>query len=327
MEQQFAAIVPVDSTPIGVWRGVQLVSSLFSWEPRIGWLVALEDSLSPLGLTELSCIPTTCKTTVVSNPLESPGPLWIGRLTAGILTAFDWIANNTTADFVLRVDSDALTIGPFARGVRQCMINNPQAGVIGVIGASCNPDHRSHWYRTSPRVPQLIRAFHAWPSLQRRENVETIRSAGGVQFPRGFISYDQLRAFDLVRSHIARAMANGFERNEDCQGGACVITREMIDRMASESYLATSNTWAMLPFPDDQVLAMYAYAVGLGIVDCSRPGEPFGVQGLGLAYPPGELLARGYGLIHSVRNDSRYSEAFIRRYFREREKKNCSVRP
>jgi hypothetical protein len=325
-QPRFAAIVPIESTPIGIYRGVQLLNSLTRWEPGLGWSIFLEDSQYPLHIAEMSRVPTTCVCKTIFPSLNANESIWRGRLTAGILNALHWMVENTSADFVLRVDTDAVAIAPFAKAIRDFVRRNPMAGVVGVIGASCNPRHRRLYYRTSPRVPRLIRAYYSWPPTLSTQG-EAAKRSGGVQFPRGYIRYSQLFAFDIIRPHIANAMANGYQWNEDCQGGACVVTRQMAERMMSAGYFSSCDVWSELPFADDQVLAMYAYAAGLQIVDCSQPGQPFGVQGCGLAYSPEELIARGYSLIHSVKSDTRYNEASIRKYFADRASQSCQVLP
>jgi hypothetical protein len=92
----------------------------------------------------------------------------------------------------------------------------------------------------------------------------------------------------------------------------------MLDRMAAAGYFDHPEHWMHLSIAEDFAMAMYARAVGLKLYDCSRDGEPFGIQVRALPYPLEELEARGYGIIHSIKNDARYDEESIRDYFRRR---------
>lgn len=97
-----------------------------------------------------------------------------------------------------------------------------------------------------------------------------------------------------------------------------MIARRMLDRMVSRGYLEDPTPWADIPVGDDRILAMYARAVDLRVLDCSLPGQPFGVQSIGLPYPPSMLVELGYSVIHSVKSDGIYSEDSIVGYFRDR---------
>lgn len=134
----------------------------------------------------------------------------------------------------------------------------------------------------------------------------------------GLFSLEQRRLFDTVRPHIDAAITNGYATYEYCQGGAQIVTRAVVDRMAAQGYLTRPEIWMYLPFPGEPILAMYTRAAGYQCCACTRPGEPFGVQHRGLPYSLEELTARGHGLIHSIKNDRRYSENEIREFFLKR---------
>jgi hypothetical protein len=321
---RFAIILPVESTPHGIWRGVELVRSVLAWEPALACCVVLDDAPAARGLTDMALFSRGCVAITITNPVRSRGGSWLGTLSAGILTALDWIHTHVEVDFVLRIDADALVIGPFARAVRDFGDACQDAGVIGSIGMSCNPETRARQDMRSE--PRLLRARRLWPSAPAHAHdggpdsgvdsgVDSVEDER-IEVPSlGRVSVRQRRQFDRLRPDIDVAIANGYATYEYCQGGACVVTRRMIDRLASGGFFARAREWEGLPFPDDYVLAMYARAVDLRLYDLSAPGEPFGVQARGLAYPPAELAARGHAIIHSVKNDSRWSEVDIRDYY------------
>jgi hypothetical protein len=217
-------------------------------------------------------------------------------------------------DFVLRIDTDALVIGPFARDVTLFLEHNPDTGVVGTLGKSNNPEVRARPRRDV--VPRLLRARTLWPVASEAPEADDNESRELGTF--GPVSLYQRRQFDRIRPHLDDAMANGYAKHEYCQGGVLAIGRMMVRRMSAAGYLSQADAWRGLPFPDDYVLAMYSRGVGLNIADFSGPGEPFGSQSTGLPFPMEELVARGHSLIHSVRHDKRADERTIRRYFSER---------
>jgi hypothetical protein len=57
----------------------------------------------------------------------------------------------------------------------------------------------------------------------------------------------------------------------------------------------------------------------MSVEDFCNDGEPFGIQSVGLAYSPEEMLNRGYSIIHSVRNyTQRQPEDDVRDFFKSR---------
>jgi hypothetical protein len=313
MPERFAAIVPIGPTPAGLWQGVELIRNLLRWEPHLEWCVILDDAPRPRGLSELAIFPASCRTVTLARPLKASGGAWYGTLSAAMLSALDWIHRNSNADFVLRIDTDALVIAPFARSIQSFLARTPDAGVVGSIGKSSNPRVRAT--QNMSFEPRLLRALRLWPAAPA--NDET--SGDTIELGRfGRVSIGQRRRFDGIRPHIQAAIRQGYSTYEYCQGGVCVVSRLMVDRMAERGYLAQADLWSGLPFPDDYVFAMYAKAVGLRVYDYSGPGEPFAVQARGLPFPPDELVTRRHALIHSIKNDEIYDEATIREFFEAR---------
>jgi hypothetical protein len=309
----FAVVLPIASNAAGIARGLDLLSSLFRWEPDIRWCVVLEDCLHSTGLSQLRWIPQTCEAVSLVNRRWRQGDPLKGGLTTRLLEAFAWVRNYTDAQFLLRIDSDALVIAPFTMSVCAFAANRQDAGIIGTMGLSCN---------------EALRAKEDMRSESRLVKCRTLipeeYPALGQTFPRyvipgvGEMTADQFSAFNAVRNHIDAAICDGYTTSEFCQGGAYVVTRSMLERMALAGYFRAPEAWLLLPFSEDRVMAMYARAVRLRMYDCSRPGEPFGLNFMGLAYPLETLVARQHSVIHSVKGDRRYSEAAIRSFFSRR---------
>jgi dTDP-4-amino-4,6-dideoxygalactose transaminase len=312
--RRFAVVIPIGPTAIEVERAVHLLAGLLSWEPSVAWCVLVEDFPHPLGLSELKGLPGRDRIVELLNPRRGLGFGGTGGVCAGVLTAFSWIHSHTDAGFVLKIDTDALVIGPFANAVASRFARMPDVGIAGAIGNSCNPAVRP--MQDLSEEPDL---------LKFRRLLPTARAAGltdqhtPIVLPEvGEISLPLLTSFDAIRPHVEEAVRYGYRTSEYCQGGAYAVSRPMIDRMAAAGYLAHPEAWVHLPVGEDMAMAMYAHAVGLRLDDFSRPGEPFGIQYKALPYTLDELVSYGYGLIHSVRNDARYAEQDIRAFFRTR---------
>jgi hypothetical protein len=145
-----------------------------------------------------------------------------------------------------------------------------------------------------------------------------IGDTGALDIPGiGRMTGQQLNSFNRVRHHILRAIENGYSTLEYCQGGAYVLTPEFLRSMQRNAYLDSAADWGVIDIGEDVLMGMYTRAVALQVMDFSDLGEPFANQFTGLPYNPEELVIRGHALIHSVRNDPRFTEASIRSYFKQ----------
>jgi hypothetical protein len=73
--------------------------------------------------------------------------------------------------------------------------------------------------------------------------------------------------------------------------------------------------WVRTALGEDIVVAVLAKACGLGLQGSVAPGEVFGLAWQGLPLPPEELVARGYSVVHSVRDQAYGTEAELRSWF------------
>ncbi len=311
--RRFAVIVPVGPGAVELCRGLAVIASLIAWEPEVGWCVIIDDALSDRGLSQLSLFPATCRVITLLNPRLGRGIGYEGGLCCGVLTALSWIHQNTDADFVLKLDTDALVIDRFASTIRSILAATPNVGTLGVIWDSCNPTVRAMFdQQARSTVVSLADLFPAAPSPPNG-------LADFVTVPRfGRVPIKVLLAFDSIRPHICAAVRNGLAKNDFCQGGGYVISRLMIDRLAANGYLSEPDSWMNIPIGEDKAMSMYTRAVGLHVHDCIDTEHPFGVQNRALPYPIEELLDRRYAIIHSIKSDARYTEQEIRDYFQAR---------
>ncbi|PYK39435.1 MAG: hypothetical protein DME49_03955 [Verrucomicrobia bacterium] len=93
------------------------------------------------------------------------------------------------------------------------------------------------------------------------------------------------------------------------------MRRELLNDLRSRGWL-NGRIWLETEIGDDVVLSLLATAAGWEVEDFNRPGEVFGVQYQGLSGTPEELVAAGYGIVHSLKSGSWENELQLRESFR-----------
>ncbi len=270
------------------------LDSLFHYEPATPSVVLVDDSRRPRLLHRMFRIPAGCQLVSLPNPRKGWGDGWLGGACAATLTGLAWVRRNRPGDFVLKADTDALVIGPFAERIARRFRQLPKVGMLG-----------THLYNPDGTARPLC----CWAPV--------LRTFLWIVCRRGKLLQSTLwgRA-RKVRLAIMDALQNAYRMAEHCQGGAYAVRPEMLERMAAAGYLDDSLCWLRSGCAEDAMMGMYAYAVGFGLSDFNREGEPFGVQYQGLPFDPEKLRARGYGIIHSVKDHGTYREEETRAYFR-----------
>jgi hypothetical protein len=120
----------------------------------------------------------------------------------------------------------------------------------------------------------------------------------------------------VLRSIIHRAVHQGYTLGESVQGGAYAISTRALGKLAENGFLNDPLLWLDTALVEDVMMSMLVMAAGMQLFGYAADGEVFGVVHKGLADMPERLLERGYGVIHSVRNDARWSEQEVRDFFR-----------
>jgi hypothetical protein len=296
MTSGFALIVPIGPGKIELRRFHELLDSLWTYEPNARLCLAIDSSPEPRDLP-LSPLWNGCRFITLQAPYRGQGKPLFGRLSAGILLALRTLLREDPFEFVLRMDTDALIIGPFRDAVRGFIAQHPEAGIVGTLGCTCRREAPYFGYEKTA-VSHVFAALDALP----------------------------VAACPRIREHARLAVANGYVGIEYCQGGAYVLPYETLYRMSSAGCLDFQEDWLPLAVPEDVMMGMYTRTVGLRSLDFSLPGEPFGNHHRGLAYSPSEMVRRGNSLIHSTKRDSNYTESHIRRYFRARRRREVSAK-
>jgi hypothetical protein len=156
---------------------------------------------------------------------------------------------------------------------------------------------------------RTIRTLSRHPLLRRLLALRPGRAASGI-------------VTDDVGRHMRRlvraATRCGYTLGEHCLGGGYALDATLLDRMAAAGWIDTAPRWAKIDLPEDVMVGLHVRATGMGFLDHVNDGEVFGVRHIGLPFPPADLAARGYAVIHAVKNDADVDEATIRRFFEAR---------
>ena len=238
---------------------------------------------------------------VVSNPRDGRGRAMFGGMTCGTFAGLREAGRDPAVAFVVKLDTDALVIAPFADRLAVVVREHPRVGVVGA-------------YRTTPNgTPRdFSRQAASVALLRRRLLFGRERDDAGRHWPTGLGE----RRPTTLRRLVRAAGANGYELGEHCQGGAYAVTRAGLDALGRTGAFADPLLWFNMAVTEDAAVALHVRAAGLVLLGQVADGQVFGVRYAGLPGPPRELLDRGFGLIHSVKNDPRHAESDVRDFFR-----------
>ena len=304
----FAAYLAVGPGSSEAARAIDLIESLFHYESSVAHLVVVADGAEDLSALYSVVTNSSCELSILPHPRANSPLNKYGGLCASNLIALDYIRRYSSVDFVLKLDTDSLIIAPFLRRITDFLENKPGAGMIGTLGDSCNRETRS--FRMDAAVVRAVRT-----------GVEIGLSKGSMSPAEedvlrgwGVTTALQLQSFREISALLEPLMKKEFA-GAHCQGGAYVITRGLLDGLLTAGLLRKPHLWLDLEIGEDQMMGAFCCIAGLQVLDFSDEREVFGIQARGLAYSPGQLLDRGYGIIHSIKNDVSHGESEIRVFF------------
>lgn len=300
---KFAALIAVGPGPQEVDRVADLVDSLSAYEYGPCYFVMVDDARSPRGLVQQIRFPINV----------SPVSIWHDRtsqrtgyscgkgICSVIMTGLQWIAQYAEdAQFVLKLDSDALIIAPFAVQLHARLTSSPDVGMIGAHTLTPNGTPRD-----VTRAARIMRQLH-------RPTIPWHRPRMACRMLRDRLTGGSLKN---IRSALGSARSNGYQYGEHCLGGAYALSRELIRRMWTNGHLNDPQQWLNIDSPEDVMVGMYTAACGLKLANFVGDGEVFGVRHEGLPFAPTECVTRGYSIIHAIKNDRQHSERQIRELF------------
>ena len=187
-------------------------------------------------------------------------------------------------DAVLKIDTDALVIQPFAGKLSALMAGEPQLGTAGVVDFNCDGSPRD-WRPFDDVTSHLARVFRV-----RRHTL----------LPRRITLWGR---WGVVRRVIHRARTAGYRWGEHAQGGCYLISRRLIEKMDQLGYLDHGESWRGIYMSEDVMMGLYSRACGMRNIQFASHGEVFAVSHHGLPFPPEDLVRLGYSIIHSVKSN------------------------
>jgi hypothetical protein len=279
-----AVLVPAGPGQIERDRVLDLLDALATHEPALlRECVVVDDGARPRSAFPLAV-------DVIANPRRGRGIGTLGGTVAGTLAGLGHLHRTAPGAWVLRLDADALVIGPLTERVEAAW--RPGDGILGSCSRTCNGEPRD-LRGVSREVKRHTRPVWAWRHPPRRP--WWIRPAD-----------------PFVRGVLREAQAAGYAPGEHCIAAGCAISAPLVDALARRGWLERPERWLGARLGDDLVLGAMTRACGLGLRDLHAV---FGLKYVGLADTPERLLERGFGVIHSTKNDPGVPEPAIRSFF------------
>ncbi len=278
-----AALVPAGPGRAERDRVLDLLDALSVYEPGLRHVVVVDDDRRPRGAW-----PTAVD--VIANPRAGRGIGTLGGTVAGSLAGLARVHRVALGAWVLRLDADALVVGPVVERVEAAW--RPGDGILGSCSRTCNGELRDvrRWSREVRRHSSPV---WAWRRPPRRPWF--VRPAD-----------------PFVRSVLLQARAAGYAAGEHCLAAGCAVSAALVGALSARGWLERPERWLGARLGDDIVLGAMSRACGLALRDCHAV---FGLKHVGLADTPPRLLERGFAVVHSTKNDPSLDEASIRSFF------------
>ncbi len=303
MTPRIDIVMPVGPGEQEPGRAREALESVAAYEPEIGSVVLIDDAPEDRDLVAL-CAPGGVETTSLRNPRGGRGEGVYGAACVATTHGLAWLHEHGRAPLVLRLDSDALAIAPFVSAVGERLRAEPDIGIVGSyeFAPTHMPREFGIWERTLRKLERPVWIYRRPPQGVRRMHVAMPGSRAAA-----------------VRGQLRAARARGYVTGEQCLAAACILTRELVERLGAAGYLADPLTWLATWVPDDVMLGIQARAVGSRLAGMTADGEPFGIAQLDLPGPPEWLVSQGYSLIHPVKDRfGQGDEQSVREFFRRR---------
>lgn len=243
-------------------------------------------------------LPANCELIHEPHPAAGIGGGLRGRLTVGVLSAMRHFASERYA-FCVKLDTDALVIRPFSAALFEFQRLAPTVGIVGDYGTNIHgvSSNWGGWGRTVRNLARPIRLYRNPP--QRWRHVQL--ALWGAQ--------------RRVRRWTRRAFRHGYFPGEGCLGGSYAVMQPFLRAAAAAGIFEHRMDWLNTNPSEDVVMGILNRALGLYFGRHNGDGKVFGITHVGLPDSPEGLWQREVSIIHSVKNDSRFSGEEIRRLF------------
>jgi hypothetical protein len=272
------------------------MASLHHYEPGVARVVIVNDEHTGRDDLVAAAGPLADRTTVIENPRDPAADGWSEGVLVGIASGLaHLVEHHADLDWVLRMDSDALIIGPFADAISTRFASDPTIGMAGTYLHDADGNVRD-FRRTGVPVRRLHMPVSLWKA---QRTVKT--SLYGVGRER--------------RRVIEAARRNGYQWGEHCQGGAYAMPMSAVVAVAREGWLDCA-LWKGSYVSEDVIMSIQLLALGYRMEGMAAVGEPFAVRHVGLPGEPRQLHDDGYAIVHSLKGHVGRSEDELRADFR-----------
>ncbi len=278
-----AVLIPAGPGRAERERVLDGLDALATHEPGLRDVVVVDDDRRPRAQWPLAV-------DVIANPRAGRGIGMLGGTVAATLAGLAHLQRVAPSAWVLRLDADALVIGPVVERVEAAW--RPGDGILGSCARTCNGEPRD-LRSLSREVRRHERPVWAWRRPPRRPLY--VRPAD-----------------PFVRGVLREARSRGYAPGEHCVAAGCALSATLVGALAARGWLERPERWLGARLGDDVVLGAMSRACGLALRDCHAV---FGVKHVGLADTPARLLERGFGVVHSTKNDPVVPEPELRSLF------------
>ena len=223
--------------------------------------------------------------------VETGSPM--GKLCGLYITlsmAFRHALTHYTFDAALRMDTDALVIGP-----------SPEKEALALFHSNSTVGIAGQYPLDYSGRPWDI----SWPREKIRRSLHTFRF-----FKRPVVH------LALLPRYI-RAIKKGYTRGESVFGGACFFSYACLEALMAAGLLPLYSL-RELQLEEDHLFAILVRSIGFELGSLSGEGMPMGCAWKGLPVAPQQLMADKKKIIHSIRYWSDMREDEIRDLFREK---------
>ena len=236
---------------------------------------------------------------ILPHPFAGRGNHWLGRLTAGLVHGMRLIAAERPDDWhVLRMDTDALIVGPWERRLF-AIAQDKRYGLIGSneLGNE-GRQMRGDWWGT--------RLYRHSKWISRADHGPGMRVAWR-------------RSSRILTRTIRTAFAQGGRNIRNINGGIYLMPAHALACLNGLPLFQPELCFQINSFTEDVVMGLCVHAAGLKFLLHNNPGDTIASSWQGLAAPTlPALVASGCGLIHSIKDHSPFREEETRAFFRAR---------
>jgi hypothetical protein len=209
------------------------------------------------------------------------GGLWVN-----LSAAYRWVLERYEPRIILRMDTDALLIGPgLEEFAEEAFAKKPSVGLLGS-------------YRIGPDGQSRDLSWAA----------DQLHSEVGI---RGLL---HLKCRSTLRNWLHLARSHGYVDGESVLGGAYIHRYEAAERISKLGWFDRPCLLSS-KLGEDHIMSLLTMAAGFDLGEFGGPMDPMALRWRGLPAHPADLLAANKLVTHSVRSWQNLGEREIRNIF------------